>query len=140
MARTKKAAAVMSATAIDRLAYRVANLAVNTADAYSADRYDSWSEAVLYLVMNGRRQDLSRGWTDEEVEAVLRSKWMRWTADASGKAYGFVPASALSRLIAQVDDREVAALVKDTATDAAKVGQVYADVRRKVEAAAAGRK
>ena len=63
-------------------------LAERTADAYSFDRYGSWTACARLL--------LSRGHSEREAEAILRSKWMRWAADASTARYGKVPASALA--------------------------------------------
>lgn len=52
-------------------------VASRTEDAYSFDRYRSWAGVTRVL--------LNRGLTSREAEAVLRSKWMRWAADAVGK-------------------------------------------------------
>ncbi len=59
-------------------------LAERCADAYSADRYRSWSHVAFEL--------LKMGLTEQEAEAVMRSKWTRWAADVSGQAYGRVQA------------------------------------------------
>lgn len=56
------------------------DVAEKTQDAYSVDRYTSWA-AVAQLL-------LDRGYDDKQVEAILRSKWTRWAADASDKPYG----------------------------------------------------
>lgn len=48
-------------------------LAERTSDAYSADRYLSWTACAALL--------LGRGFSEDEAEAILRSKWMRWAAD-----------------------------------------------------------
>jgi hypothetical protein len=45
-------------------------VAVKTADAYSADRYNSWTACALLLAR--------RGFNRWEAEAILRSKIMRW--------------------------------------------------------------
>lgn len=52
-------------------------LAAETADAYSFDRYGEteWRKTATSL--------LARDWTRAEVEWVLRSKFMRWAADMS---------------------------------------------------------
>lgn len=63
-----------------------------------------------------------RGYSDREVEAIMRSKWMRWAADNSTARYGKVPARVI---IEYIDDmtkrgsaervaREVAELVAGT--------------------------
>ena len=52
-------------------------LAVKTSDAYSADRYGCtcWIKCAALLLANG--------FTEEEAEAQLRSKNMRWAADGA---------------------------------------------------------
>jgi hypothetical protein len=67
---------VLSAKALRALAHF---LAEKTDDAYSRERYGrSWKACALLL--------LKRGFDEREVEAVLRSKWMRWAGDRSRKA------------------------------------------------------
>ena len=63
-----------------------------TADAYSADRYASWKGVALSL--------LQAGYSLEATQAILRSKWTRWAADAwsdrSPRArYGHIPAKSV---------------------------------------------
>lgn len=65
-------------------ASRVANAC---RDAYSANRYQSWEYVALRL--------LNMGLSEDEAEAVMRSKWTRWAADEHGADYGRVPAKAL---------------------------------------------
>jgi len=62
------------------LAYRITWLNHKTQDAYSSNRYNSWPAVISMLVR--------RGYNDREIEAILRSKWMRWAADSSPKPYG----------------------------------------------------
>ncbi len=50
-------------------------LADKTADAYSRGYYRSWVACAAMLK--------KRGYSDAEVEAILRSKWMRWASDSS---------------------------------------------------------
>jgi len=66
---------------------RARALAAKTADAYSVSRYASWPACAQVLV--------TMGLNDLGVEAVLRSKWMRWAADGSSEREGRVPASAI---------------------------------------------
>lgn len=55
---------------------QAALLAEKTRDAYSASLYGaSWVACAKLLAR--------RGLNDAEIEAVLRSKWMRWAADSS---------------------------------------------------------
>lgn len=57
-------------------AVRTKDLAIKTRDAFAFDRYgrDQWIAAVQVLV--------DAGYDDAEVEWILRSKHMRWAADA----------------------------------------------------------
>ena len=48
-------------------------LAAQTADAYSADRYTSWTACARLLA--------SLGYDARQAEAILRSKWTRWARD-----------------------------------------------------------
>lgn len=48
-------------------------LAQRTSDAYSYDRYRSWNAVCAWL--------LKQGWSEEQAEEILRSKYMRWAAD-----------------------------------------------------------
>jgi len=55
-------------------------LAEKTEDAYSYGRYKSWTACIKML--------RARGYDDLNIEAILRSKWMRWADDtklSSGK-------------------------------------------------------
>lgn len=61
------------------------------ADAYSFDRYKSWSAVAEML--------LRRGLSEKQAEAVMRSKWTRWAADASAARYGRVTGKDLERWI-----------------------------------------
>lgn len=60
-----------------------------TKDAYSFNRYakSAWRGAIQYL--------RSIGLSDRQIEAVLRSKHMRWAADNSSAEYGQVPIDAV---------------------------------------------
>lgn len=58
-------------------------LAERTADSFSFDRYVSWFAVCAFLIRSG--------YTEREAEAILRSKHMRWAADAAtgqGSRYG----------------------------------------------------
>ena len=62
-------------------------LARKTCDAYSVFRYRSWPNVARLL--------LKQGFTDDQAETIMRSKWMRWAADQYNGRYGDVPAKAL---------------------------------------------
>lgn len=59
---------------------RAEALAEKTLDAYMADGYNSWSAVCAFL--------LRRGFSEKEVEAIVRSKWMRWAGDAESRNDG----------------------------------------------------
>jgi hypothetical protein len=65
-----------------------AALADKTADAYSFDRYTSWTACAAML--------LRRGHSAMEAEAILRSKWTRWAADVADKRHGRATAADLA--------------------------------------------
>lgn len=93
-------------------------LAEKTSDAYSYDRYRNWQSVIKALLI--------RGYTEREVEAIVRSKWMRWAGDRieDGKSirYGNIPARAILEFIDEMVKqsgeervkREVAELVAGT--------------------------
>jgi hypothetical protein len=68
-------------------------IATNTQDAYSCDRYGpgEWTKSIQLL--------LDRGYTQAEVEAIMRSKWTRWAGDCSDNEYGSVAAQDLINFI-----------------------------------------
>jgi hypothetical protein len=73
------------------IAERVAN---RTQDAYSVDRYRSWLACAKLLH--------GRGYTEREIETIMRSKIMRWAADWSSKPHGRATAADLASYL----DRE----------------------------------
>jgi hypothetical protein len=53
-------------------------LAERTADAYYASNYGKhWRPIIRWLG--------EKGWSEQEVEAIVRSKYMRWANDHSGR-------------------------------------------------------
>jgi len=82
-------------------------------DAYSADRFASWPQVALAL--------LRSGFTEIETEAIMRSKWTRWAADARNMSTN-CPANAIvtfiDREIAQRGrarfDRDLAQIIRET--------------------------
>lgn len=83
-------------------------IARRCADAYSTFRYASWPAVAEAL--------LKRGLDAVECEAVMRSKWTRWAADASPARYGRVPAKALLAFMDTLTDEkaELAELVANS--------------------------
>lgn len=62
----------------DRASYMTSSelakaLVERTVDAYSRDRYQSWAAVAKAL--------LAAGYSLEESEAIMKSKWARWAAD-----------------------------------------------------------
>lgn len=74
----RRALAPRTRTVTRQQAEYIANGRFN--DAFSAGRYGltEWRKAALWMA--------SHGFTGEEIETILHSKWMRWAADASGEA------------------------------------------------------
>lgn len=69
------------------------HIAERTQDAYSFCRYapGAW-EACAFML-------LGHGYTEQNVEAILRSKWMRWAGDMSSNRYGRVNSADLKRFM-----------------------------------------
>lgn len=76
----------------------VQELSEKTSDAYSFDRYNSWKACIKKL----RKAD----YDDREIEAILRSKWTRWAADAANKPYGKASSVDLLNYINQHETKE----------------------------------
>ena len=103
-------------TTTTTIAERVRALSERTADAYSWDNYEGhrWPAAIAMLVR--------RGYSDREVEAIMRSKWTRWAADMASSRrsyrYGRTSSMDLARFLDTMpaDQREaqVALLVAGT--------------------------
>ncbi len=74
-------------------------IAESTQDAYSFDRYgeSAWLACCKMLSQ--------RGYTDKQIEAIMRSKWMRWCGDMSGKAYGKVTSKDLAYWLDSCGDK-----------------------------------
>jgi hypothetical protein len=67
-------------------------LALKTQDAYSVLAYKNWTAVCAFL--------LKRGFTEQESEAILRSKWMRWAGDFAEKnKYGSLTSKDLARFL-----------------------------------------
>lgn len=68
----------------------IKQFAEELSDAYSTDRYrNGWNGCIKML----------RSWSysDKQIEAVIRSKWTRWAADASKNGYGYATSKDLCR-------------------------------------------
>lgn len=76
----------------------VQELSEKTSDAYSFDRYNSWEACIKKL--------RKAGYDDREIEAILRSKWTRWAADAGNKPYGKASSVDLLNYINQHETKE----------------------------------
>lgn len=85
---------------------RAANVAAKCKNAYSFNRYASWTAVAAKL--------LDFGFNEIEAEAIMRSKWMRWAADANNARYGRVPAKAIIDMMPNISRAEVDMLVKET--------------------------
>ena len=85
---------------------QAALLADRCGDAYSADRYGSWSAVAAVL--------LKQGLTERQAEVVMRSKWTRWAADQSDARYGKVPAKVIADFVAKEGMDEVRKLTVET--------------------------
>lgn len=88
---------------------RAATLAAKTDDAYSAQSYKSWTAVALLL--------LARRYSEQEAEAIMRSKWTRWAGDARSSNEN-LPAKALGDFLDSHEPerlkRDVAQLVAET--------------------------
>ena len=64
-------------------------------DAYSFDRYgaENWARCTRAL--------LKMGFSLENVESIVRSKWTRWAADEGGKPYGKATAKDLIAFVSK---------------------------------------
>jgi hypothetical protein len=69
-------------------------LAEKLSDSYSTARYyNGWINCIRML--------RKRGYDDEEITDIIRSKHTRWAADYSKARYGHVTSADLSRYIDQ---------------------------------------
>ena len=82
---------------------RAPTIAANTSDAYSADAFGPvlWVQAAQMLV--------ELGLSDEQCEAVLRSKWTRWCRDSFGEPEYYV--AELYRMVATASTESINDLV-----------------------------
>lgn len=80
-------------TKFQQLRDRATVIAQRTQDAYSFDRYGErgWRACALMLAR--------RGYTDRQIEALLRSKVTRWASDNSNARYGRVSSIDLARYL-----------------------------------------
>jgi hypothetical protein len=87
-------------------------LAERTSKAYSYENYGaaSWRQCIRILA--------KRGYDERQIEAILRSKWMRWAGSVSDKPYGKVTSADLARFLNdpgnKIDQRAVDELTRQT--------------------------
>jgi hypothetical protein len=85
----------------------VAEFAEELADAYSTDRYrNGWSASIKMM----RR----RGYTDAEINAVIRSKHTRWAGDSVSKNDNVTSTDLARYLNKNMNPKELAQLVAET--------------------------
>ena len=73
-------------------------LARELSDAYSTPNYrGGWLGCVRML----RR----RGYNDEQIECIIRSKWTRWATDMASRPYGRHTSSDLARFLDSMNPR-----------------------------------
>jgi hypothetical protein len=84
---------------------RIETLVEKTEGGYSYDRYANWTGCIKALI--------KVGFTDEQVEAIMLSKWTRWAADAGGKRYGAATAKDLLTFIDKQGKGEVVKLTAE---------------------------
>lgn len=66
--------------------------------AYSFDSYKNWRGVCAYL--------LRRGFTHDEANCILMSKWTRWAGDASEtRTYGNYTSTDLANFIDKMGDK-----------------------------------
>jgi hypothetical protein len=79
-------------------------------DAYSTDNYvnSNWAPSIRML--------RNLGFSDANIEAIIRSKWTRWAADCSNKRYGRNTSVDLYRFLHSMNDLadQVEELTKET--------------------------
>jgi hypothetical protein len=87
----------------------VKEFAEQLSDAYSTANYKGgWSSSIRML--------RKRGYDDRQIEAIIRSKWTRWSADGSSKGYGYTNSADLAKFLDNQKNlaKEVAELVQGT--------------------------
>jgi hypothetical protein len=91
-----------------RITDKAKELAEKTSGAYSYDRFKNW-DAVIQMLLN-------KGYSDREVEAIVRSKWTRWACDGdtSKNRYGYHTSKCLESFMKGTTQKEVDDLVNDT--------------------------
>jgi hypothetical protein len=86
----------------------LAALVARTSDAYSFERYGvvAWAKAAVALA--------AKGYDEQEIEIVLRSKQTRWSADVTnGKEYPMSAAKA-DRTVAELVTRDYGDLFQES--------------------------
>ena len=83
--------------------------------AYSYGAYKNWKAVCAML--------LRKGFTPEESEAILRSKWTRWAGDGSKATYGNYTSKDLERFMNTMSDEELKREVKELLIQTSIVGE-----------------
>jgi hypothetical protein len=83
----------------------VDQLYINSMGAYSQDTYHSWRAVCAML--------LKRGYTLDQAEVILRSKYTRWAGDASQAKYGKYTAKDLERYLDKCGPGELESLFNE---------------------------
>jgi hypothetical protein len=89
-----------------KITERAKYLAEKTSGSYSFDRYRNWNAVVQMLI--------NKGYTNDEIEAILMSKWTRWACDRDtrkGVRYGYHTSKALERFMEDIPRYEVEMLM-----------------------------
>lgn len=83
----------------------VSNIDAFTRGAYSRDRFADWTDVIVQL--------RARGFSDQEVVAILMSKWARWAADQADRTNDATAAD----LFAFLDSRRPAVMFSTFKSD-----------------------
>jgi hypothetical protein len=86
-----------------------------TSNAYSKDAYRDWNDVCMELLYR---------YSHDEAVAILRSKWARWAADASGKRHGICSATDLIVYLEKnITLKRIGELVEETIAEIAREEQ-----------------
>ena len=89
-----------------KISERAKYLAEKTSGSYSFNRYKNWNSVIQMLI--------NKGYTNDEIEAIVMSKWTRWACDQDtrkGVRYGHHTSKALERFMKDIPRHEVEMLM-----------------------------